>query len=262
MRLTIAAVALMVATPVVAQSPFAPAPASVDWTGGFVGITAGGARSTGEATRGAYGGALLTLDVSNGLFPGSIDDAETGAIAGFGFGYDRQSGTLVTGVELDLSLSSLDVENGFSRIDPNPNFPFTGVTTITGYHTDLNGLATARLRVGYAQGRSLVYATGGLAAGRVENRFTLDIPDFPAVAGGPYSSPDWRESGTRLGYVVGAGYERMVGTRLSAKVEVLHYDLADVTVRGSDPATFPGETINYKFDNSGVVGRFGLSFRF
>ena len=53
-----------------------------------------------------------------------------------------------------------------------------------------------------------------------------------------------------------------VSGRFSAKVEVLGYDLSDVTVRASDPVVFPGQTIDYSFDNSGVVARIGLNYGF
>jgi hypothetical protein len=45
-------------------------------------------------------------------------------------------------------------------------------------------------------------------------------------------------------------------------VEVMGYDLSDATVRASDPVVFPGQTIDYSFDNSGVVARIGLNYGF
>ncbi len=97
--------------------------------------------------------------------------------------------------------------------------------------------------------------TGGLAAGRVRNGFSLELTELG------YAN-DWSASGTRFGYVVGAGIERRMSERLSAKLEVMGYDLADATVNASDPVVFPGQTISYEFDNSGMVARIGLNFGF
>lgn len=255
MFLRTATVAMLIATPGLAADPVG-GPASADWAGGYAGLTLGGIRSTGRATRGDFSGDLIPLDVSNGLFPAEIDDAQIDAIGGFTLGYDRQRGSLVAGVEVDVSFANSDVEIGFSRIDPNPNPPFAGQDTITGYDTELDGLATARLRVGYAAGRTLLYGTAGLAVGRVENRFSLALPGLG------YSSPDWSESGTLTGYTIGAGAERQVTGRLTVKLELLHYDLEDVTVHAEDQANFPGNMIDYEFDNSGTIGRIGLNYRF
>lgn len=244
-------VAMLASTPALAAGP-----APADWSGAFVGIHIGALRSTGDAARGDYTGDLLTLDVSNGLFPAKIDGSDTSAIGGATLGYNLQRGAFVTGVELDFSFANSEVKNGFSKVDPNPNPPFTGVNTVTGYDSVLDNLATARLRAGYAIGETLLYATGGLAAGRVENRFSLELTELG------YTSPDWSTSGTRFGYVVGAGIERNVSRQISVKAEILHYDLANVTVHASDPVTFPGQTIDYRFDNAGTIGRIGLNFRF
>jgi hypothetical protein len=58
------------------------------------------------------------------------------------------------------------------------------------------------------------------------------------------------------------GVEQRLSGRASLKVEVLYYDLDDSVVKASDPAVFPGEAIDYRFDNAGVVGRLGVNFRF
>ena len=165
------AVAMLACTPALAQQ-------TADWSGGFVGVSAGALRSTGAASLGDYEGALLELDVSNGLFPEDIDDADVAGIGGLTFGWNRQNGTLVTGVEIDFSLTGSDVENGFAKRDPNPDPIFNGVNTITGYGTELDTLATARLKAGYASGETLFYVTGGLAAGRVKNSFSLELTEL------------------------------------------------------------------------------------
>ena len=161
-----------------------PAQSSVDWSGPYAGFSLGVARSDGQAERTGFAGDLIALDVSNGLFPDSIDDADTGALGGLSFGFSRQRGAFVGGVEIDASLLDQDVAAGFSRIDPNPDPVFFGVQTITRYETDIKALATLRLRAGYATGASLLYATAGLATGDVRNALSLELPELG------YASPD------------------------------------------------------------------------
>ncbi len=230
--------------------------AAQDWTGAYAGADLGALRTTGEAARGDYAGGLLTLDVGNGLFPGTNRDVEISATLGATLGYDRQSGPFVLGAALDAVRLNADARSEFARIDPNPAPPFTGVNTITRYETGLDTLVMARLRAGRSFGPMLVYATGGLALGRVENRFALTIPELG------YASPDWSASDTRAGYVLGAGVERRLTPRLSAKAEILHYDLRDVTIDAADPVNFPGQEIAYRFENAGTIARIGLNYRF
>ena len=230
--------------------------AAQSWTGAYAGADLGVSRTTGAAARGDYGGALLTLDVQNGLFPGRNADVEISASLGATLGYDHQRGPFVLGAALDVLRLNADAQSGFSRIDPNPDPMFNGVNTITGYGTEIDTLLMARLRAGRTFGRTLVYATGGLALARVENRFTLAIPELG------YTSPDWSASGTRAGYVLGAGIERRLSARLSAKAEIVHFDLRDVTVGAADPVSFPGQTIAYRFKNAGTIARIGLKYRF
>lgn len=231
-------------------------PAAGDWSGPYVGITAGAVRSTGEAVLGDYEGALLELDVRNGLFPDTIDGPDTAAAGGVTVGFNVARDAFVGGVELDYAFGGPDAAAAFSRVDPNPDPMFNGVHTNTGYETALDGLATLRLRAGRDFGGTLVYATGGLAMGQVENRFTLALPELG------YTSPGWSEEGTRMGYAVGLGVERRLSTRVSLKAEVLRYDLDDATVEARDPVTFPGQAIDYRFDNAGTVARIGVNVRF
>jgi outer membrane immunogenic protein len=256
----ILAAGICAATPAVAADDAiyanADTPSITDWTGAYAGVQLGAARTTGSAVLGAYGGPLITLDVSNGLFPASIDGSEWDLTGGATAGYNQQFGMFVGGIEVDASFSDIRITNSLNVIDPNPAAPFTGVQTITGYETGIDAYGTARVRVGYSAGSTLLYATGGVAAGQVTNRFTLRIPELA------YVSPDWSSEGVRFGYTYGGGVEHRLSERLSLKAELLAIDLQDVTINAADPVTFPGETISYKFGNSTLIGRVGLNWMF
>ncbi len=250
-------IALLSAAPAVADTQGIGGAA---WSGAYGGLSFGALRTTAEAERDGFTGDLLALDVQNGLFPDAIEDADTSAIGGLTLGYNRQRGGFVFGPEVDFSFAGVDAENGLSRVDPNPDPLFNGVLTVTGYETEMSGLFTARLRAGYALGDTLLYTTGGLAAGQVENTFSLALPNL-AIGPDGYSAA-WSDDGTRYGYVVGAGIERIVSKRASIKFDVMYYDLEDVTIRASDPAFFGDNSVDYEFQNSGAIARVGINFRF
>lgn len=237
--------------------------ASAEWSGAYFGFTAGAVRPENEAVRDGFTGALITFDVGNGLFPAEQQGNDIAAGGGIGIGYNHQRGSFVAGVELDFTVTGAEASKEFSRIDPNPNPPFAGVITETTYGTEIDNLATLRLRAGVARGRSLFYATGGLAAGNVTNRFSLAMPNLviPVAVPNGYSN-NWSEAGTRFGYVIGVGVEHRLDTRTSLKAEILHFDLEDVTVHAEDPPIFGDNTIDYRFTNDGQVARIGINIRF
>ena len=245
------AAAMVISTPSLSADAF-----PVSWAGPYAGASVQGIQSDGQANLSAYSGDLIVLDVSNGLFPREIGKTRVRPAAGLTLGYNRQDGHLVTGLQLDLSLANATFRSDFSRVDPNPDPIFNGVHTNTSYTTELDGLATAQVRAGYATGSWLFYASGGLAAGSVQNRVKLDIPELG------YASPDWSKSGTLFGYTLGAGVERQINARVSVKAELARYDLRDVTVTGTDPDSFPGQELRYRFENDGVVARIGFNVRF
>lgn len=227
-----------------------------DWAGVYAGLFAGAAVSAGNARLDGYGGALIPADVSYGLFPRAIAGGRTGGTVGASAGVNFQSGSFVGGVEGDLGFASTSTHLSYSRIDNVPGSPFPGVSTNTRYDTDFGAIGTLRVRGGYAFGDTLLFATAGLAAGEVTNRFELSLP---AVG---YTSPDWSASGIRFGYAIGAGVERRLAGTASVKFEMLYVDLADSVVRGADPAAFPGETINYRFANNLLIPRLAVNAKF
>lgn len=258
-RLTIVLAAAGMAAAAAAQADMTTPAGTQDWTGWHLGLSFGGAYGDGAARRGDFFGPLVEADVRNGLFPDGIDDGDRGAAGGVSVGYDRRFGAFVGGIEADLSALDLDAEADFARVDPEV---FPGVITATDYRTEISGLATLRLRGGVTAGRTLVYGTAGIAAGRVKNDFALSLPNATAPLPASYASPDWSETGTRHGYVAGAGIERRMTDRLSLRAEAMYFDLEDVVLEGRDAAVFPGQGIDYSFENDGYLARIGASFRF
>ena len=227
-----------------------------DWSGAYTGAFGGLGISSGRAALRDYSGAIIPTDVAYGHFPRDIDRSTVGGLFGLEVGYNLQSGSFVHGIELDIGYAGVSPHHDYSRIDNVPGSPFPGVSTNTSYSTDFGFLTTLRARGGYAFGDTLVFGTVGLAAGHVHNRFTLSMPQIG------YTSPEWSGSGMRAGYAAGIGIEHRVTRNVSLKFETLYVNLANRTIRGTDPAAFPGEAISYRFSNDLFVSRFGVNVKF
>ncbi|MCY7354731.1 MAG: outer membrane beta-barrel protein [Lysobacter sp.] len=116
----------------------------------------------------------------------------------------------------------------------------TGFTTTPASYTmlrKLDGIAAIRGRVGFtitSDDKTLLYATGGVASGHVENSFTTsNRANAFAVSG---------DDDNAFGYQAGLGFERKIGDNFSVGMEYLYTNLKDEdarvrTSRGTEPAT-------------------------
>ena len=237
----------------------APPPLVYNWTGFYVGANVGYSwgRSrhdwdffvpnffTGDTTCATLvgGGALCVA--------GGESNRLRGAIGGLQAGYNWQSGTYLVGIETDFQLSGQKGDATFTG--QTDFFAITaGVpinTVITAAASErLHWLGTLRGRVGYAADRWLVYATGGLAYGRVSIDGSATSPGVPTVpptfgiaappcAGVGTIAPDvgicplanLSHSTTRAGWTLGFGAEGAIAGNWSWKLEYLHVDLGRVT---------------------------------
>ena len=264
---------LLQATAVTAGDDTWHSPRSAAFSGPYAGASIGAARTDGRATLASTTSptGVIDRDVALGVFPVRASGGDVDAGGGLTLGYDMQRDRFVGGIALGLNLGSFSADNTAFGVDPAPfgfgagQNPFGQSATTTGFGTRIRGLTTLLARAGVVADRTLFYVTGGLAAGSVRNRFDLRIENLqiplPDVRNGVYSN-SWSETGTRFGYAVGGGIEHRLSPRTSLQLEVFHFDLRDVTVRASDPANFGGESISYRFRNSGQVARVGINFRF
>lgn len=191
-----------------------PAPVVADtfsWTGGYIGLNAG------------YAGGQNKLDLSNGI---SAKDNASGFIGGVQAGYNWQFDRTIVGIETDFQGGSLKSDADLSVFGGNPE-------------AKINWFGTTRARLGYTPvDRFMVYATGGVAYGKVK----ASLGDFSV-------------SDTRVGYTVGAGAEYAVTNNVTLKTEYLYTDLGklkfDVNDAVSGEVKTPFHTVrvgvNYKF---------------
>lgn len=133
-------------------------------------------------------------------------------------GYNWQMNRMVYGLEVDGSWLDLSSRNG-------------------GTHFKENWQATARGRVGYAVGPWLPYVTGGVA-------FTGTEREFGASS----------TNNVQAGWTAGAGVEKYISPRWSAKVEYLYTDVSKTTENVGGTSVAGGSANN--------AARLGFNYHF
>ena len=216
------------------SSALAPAPVynNYNWTGLYVGLNAGG--TFGNSNR---CGSFAPYSNANGLpVAGFLPNCAITGVRNSGFtgggqiGYNWQSGNIVYGVEGDIDFLNGGRRRGGNTIVTGGATPanFAGTYVVSnGGGSNGNAFGTARLRVGYAFDRFLVYVTGGAAFGgrSIGNSSAAFYPAPLAVAPGnqfsSYSSVGGG-SNNRVGYALGAGLEYALTNNWSVKGEYLY----------------------------------------
>lgn len=155
---------------------------------------------------------------------GSNIDGKTAFTGGVTLGYQQQFGQFVAGVEGDYNYSGL---SGRGLTAP-AGIPVKG---------ELSSFGTLRGRLGVAFDRALVFGTAGLAVGNIE------------LSGAP-----GKASGTKTGYVIGAGLEYALTQNFSVKTEYLYMPLGATALGVLGPGTKAG--INPHIVRAGVNYRF------
>ncbi len=191
-----------------APPPLAPAYIASPWDGLYIGGNVGYGETSFEETLSVRGGSA------------SVSEHANGVVGGVQVGYNKQYGTFVLGLETDFDLTSIKKTDAF------------GVTT------KLPWFGTTRGRVGYLLNPALLlYATGGVAYGRVEQ----------SVPGASVKTPG-------VGWAAGAGIQYALTPQWSIGAEYLHIDLdlgsanaGGVSLETKAKTDLGRATLNYKF---------------
>jgi outer membrane immunogenic protein len=224
--------------PVKAQK-VTPAPAWT-WTGFYAGVHLGyGWQKT--SSNGAY------VEPTTG-FPWSHSADVNGFLGGAQIGYNWQTGIVVFGVEADISGLTGDRQRTTFR----PNVGPVTITTVQG----IKWFGTVRGRLGVTvTPRTVVYATGGFAYGKVENQHT-------ANEDGPLSFATADK--IKTGYAAGGGVEHAILDNITVRVEGLFVDLGSspsgvARIGACDTQCVP---VNFTSDNRVTTVRGGINVRF
>jgi outer membrane immunogenic protein len=178
-------------------------------------------------------------------------------------GYNYQMDRFVIGVEADANYLGLRTSYA---IGPLLGALGPGTYSVTAA-SSADALFTLRARAGIAIDRNLVYITGGLAAstfGFSQNISYLNprlnfLPFTPAAGGANAGSA----SSTKVGWTIGAGFERMLNNNWSVKAEYLYVDLGTQSFSSSytdlQPAVF---AVQHKDSLTANILRLGVNYRF
>lgn len=203
-------------------------PAHADWSGVYIGVTAGGGWVDGD------------LSFVTPLAAGPFGYQSGGVIAGGHIGGQMQMRShFVFGLEASLRTGDADAN---TSCDLGNN----DVCALT-----FEQLATFTGRAGYAAGDALIFVSGGYA----EAEFDLTRYVFPPATNlNPFFG-----SYRHTGYVVGAGVELMLSEEVFAGFEYQHVGLgaeAEPVVRND------GAFATVRAEPDMDVGQFRLSYRF
>ncbi len=258
------------------------------WTGAYVGVLAGASASnsktstTFDADCGDPASCSLVTDPTSGL---NLQGALGGTI---GYNYQFQN-NLVLGLEVDGSwLSAGQSHSNSSAWTYTDGGYQANSTSSLKNEVHANSLATARLRFGVALDRTLIFATAGVAAGRVKSKTTgattfqsSGVSSSAFLTNSANGSWSGNNSKTRVGWTVGAGVEHAVTEHVTLKLDALYYNLGKVKTSAtgssanscgyasvvggcSDGGTSTTTLTNYttKTTVDGVVARVGLNYKF
>ncbi|MDB5568902.1 MAG: porin family protein [Hyphomicrobiales bacterium] len=264
MRIRISLIALASASTMASASdlpartaPLAPAPAPLftampmDWNGGYVGATVSARRLTRAPSPltaayelpddGAGANNPLATQI-NTLGVPAAGKARTPFGAGLFGGYNMQSGIYVYGVEadanytLDRAAAAANGVLGVTGTYTDNNVGAGDTTAASGTLTNsrrsrLNWDGSLRLRAGVlAIPSMLIYATGGLAVGRVSTATSLSgvvtfVNETPAAQATHTFDSVARSSAFRLGWTLGGGVDYRLTDNLTLRAEYRYTDL-------------------------------------
>jgi len=215
---------LVALTPAARAGDIGLAPATYDWSGGYVGMNAGAAINqsnfksdygyTGQDDIGDESLALINdLDYSASPSEGAF---QAGVVAG----YNMQMSNFVLGVEGDFNYLGFNgtVKNNASDVMSQVLEPEnTDAMDKVDYEGTWYG--TMRARVGYALDNVLIYGTGGLAYGQLNIKQKLDASNGAESATWTSEREAWK-----MGWTIGGGVEYAID-RWTLGLEYLYVDL-------------------------------------
>jgi len=233
----------------------APSVPEYNWSGFYLGVTAGG---------GMAGLPVTDMDDTGPFLKGPTLKSG-GAIAGVHAGYNWQfSPSFLVGIEGDFNWASFKASDTscsgpcvFSNL--NLNFPMTAASK-------LNEISTLRGRLGPTMDRTLLYVTAGPAWGHINASLTefnclsggCEGPNVPA--GQPFATA--ADSSFHIGVALGAGVEYALTQNWIFRGEFLLLDFAGKnTTFVQLPSQTPMLGIRANSTATAEIARLGVSYK-
>lgn len=157
---------------------------NTNWSGFYVGGGAGVSSTKFEPGNGlqnlanfAYRNTLLGSEVNMGNLVGNLPSKTDSGATFFGFaGYNFAFGDVILGLEADYTKSNHEylLSDFIGRRSTTSDGTINDYTLTTRQGAELKDYATARIRMGWAYGRVMPFATIGGAVGRFDTTSTID----------------------------------------------------------------------------------------
>jgi iron complex outermembrane receptor protein len=285
------------AAPLVYKAPtkgpaiLAPLPTAWTWAGPYLGLNAGyawGKSDTTSIISDAFAGSSLAATSTSGKFTGPMYGAQAG--------FNWQWGAFVAGIEGDIQNSRQTERTttfGCTGATCNPllgAFGFDAPVSVQ-MQQRLEWFGTLRGRLGVTPTPgSLVYATGGLAVGRIKTSGTIsgaglgfiegvtegveigvdddgnpiEIPvEIPTLTPGanPTTTTFFNQQ-TKAGWTVGAGAEVRLGGNWTGKIEYLYLDFGTVSTSATLPQNSTPIAVTFNSRVTENLVRLGVNYKF
>jgi len=246
MLASVAAIALPAAASAadMPMKAYAPAAAVYNWTGFYVGGSAGVALHQSSTEYGAAN----TWD-TNYTSP-ALSVSKIGGLVGGTVGFNYQIHNFVIGAEGDISYV------GGAGRNTVGGWPDCGAPScFASADTDIQALATLRARAGIDFNGTLVYGTAGIGWLKLHDNF--NVLGTGTTKGGNFSSSKWAPA-----FVVGGGVEQKLTQNWSVKGEVLWAKAETTSASATTLNYFDNTTPPVHYDHSLTIGRVGLNYKF
>lgn len=239
--LSLAATSAFAADAVVYNEPAPVVADTFSWTGGYIGVNAGYAGGKFKHPINVDIYEFDNEDEWSNVANGSLDVTASGFVGGIQAGYNWQMDQTVIGIETDIQTTNLKGEfsgsiDGFGGLEAG---------------TKVKWFGTTRVRLGYLPTeRFMIYATGGIAYGKVET--------YGSIYNNSGDGVGFSSSKTRAGYTVGAGAEYAINDNWTLKSEYLYTDL------GKNKFTLGNDDIraNVEAKSAFHTVRVGVNYKF
>jgi outer membrane immunogenic protein len=268
-----------------------PAVTAWTWAGPYLGVNVGyawGKSDTDTTISDAIAGTPLVAASTSGTF--------TGAMYGAQAGFNWQWGAFVAGIEADVQNSRQGERTTALSCAGATCTPLLGALGFDApvsarMEQRLEWFSTVRGRLGVTPTpSSLIYATGGLAIGRIKTSGTIsgsslglteEITEGVVVEideeGNPIELPvevpvvvasanptgtTFFSQQTKLGWTAGAGAEVRLGGNWTGKVEYLYLDFGTVSTTASLPQNTTPIAVNFNSRVTEHLVRLGVNYKF
>ncbi|MGL4285052.1 MAG: outer membrane protein [Phreatobacter sp.] len=232
-----------------------------NWTGFYLGATAGGAFGTSSRTTDTVfspTGYFATTSVPAIGAAGRQSKTTNGFTGGITAGYNWQFNNIVAGIETDFQYFG---QNGTAT--SGAIYPCCAPTAFTiQSRVSTNWLWTLRPRLGVlATPNLLLFVSGGLALTSIRQNFTFTDTFATAAESASFSN-------TKLGFAVGAGGEYAIAPHWTVKAEYLYVNFGrssgtSTNLTAFTPAiAFPTNTFTHSANLSSHIVRLGVNYQF